>query len=344
MALWVVRGGRHGEREEYALENNVVTVGWEALQDLGTIESREGLTSLVQRTYPDQGRRTLGSWGGQIWAFINQIDVDDIVAVPLKNQRGLVAFGRVTGPYRHVSDAPADARHQRPVEWLAIDIRRSRIDSDLLFSFGGAQTVFRVRRNNAEARIREMLSVENPPRPCKLGPSDGLDQEDQDAAVDLSAVATDQIIEFIGRKFRGHDLARLVAGVLRAQGYEARVSSPGADGGVDIVAGRGPMGFDPPRLCVQVKSGDEPVGVNVLRELQGVMKNYQAEQGLIVAWGGFKRTVDQEARQLYFVIRLWDQTNLVEAVQEAYDRLDDQLQAELPLKRTWMLLMDEGEG
>ena len=344
MALWVVRAGRHGEREEYALENNVVTVGWEALQDLGTIESREGLTSLVQLTYPDQGRHTLGSWGGQIWAFINQIDVDDIVALPLKNQRGLIAFGRVTGPYRHVSDAPADAKHQRPVEWLAIDILRSRIDSDLLFSFGGAKTVFRVRRNNAEARIREMLGVENPPRPRNIGPSDGLDQEDQDAAVDLSAVATDQIIEFIGRKFRGHDLAHLVAGVLRAQGYEARVSPLGADGGMDIVAGRGPMGFDPPRLCVQVKSGDEPVGVNVLRELQGVMKNYQAEQGLIVAWGGFKRTVDQEARQLYFVIRLWDQANLVEAVQEAYDRLDDQLQAELPLKRTWMLLMDEGEG
>ena len=344
MALWVARGGRHGEREEYALENNVVTVGWEALQDLGTIESREGLTSLVQLTYPDQGRHTLGSWGGQIWAFINQIDVDDIVALPLKNQRGLIAFGRVTGPYRHVSDAPADAKHQRPVEWLAIDILRSRIDSDLLFSFGGAKTVFRVRRNNAEARIREMLGVENPPRPRNIGPSDGLDQEDEDAAVDLSVVATDQIIEFIGRKFRGHDLARLVAGVLRAQGYEARVSPPGADGGVDIVAGRGPMGFDPPRLCVQVKSGNEPVGVNVLRELQGVMKNYQAEQGLIVAWGGFKRTVDQEARQLYFVIRLWDQTNLVEAVQEAYDRLDDQFQAELPLKRTWMLLMDEGEG
>ena len=344
MALWVVRAGRHGEREEYALENNVVIVGWGELPDLGAIELREGLTALMQQTYPDQGRRTLGSWGGQIWAFINQIAVGDIVALPLKSQKGLIAFGRVTGPYRHVPDAPADARHQRPVEWLATDILRSRIDNDILLSFSVKKTVFEVRRNHAEARISEMLGVGGPPQPRNIGPTDGLDQEDQDAADDLSTAATDQIIKFIGRKFRRHDLARLVAGVLRAQGYEARVSSPGPDGGVDIVAGRGSMGLDPPRLCVQVKSGDDRVGVNVLRELRGVMENYQAEQGLIVAWSGFTRAADQEARQLYFVIRLWNQTNLVEAVQEAYDRLDDQLQAELPLKRTWMLSMDEGEG
>lgn len=43
------------------------------------------------------------------------------------------------------------------------------------------------------------------------------------------------------------------------------------------------MGFEAPRLCVQVKSGDDPVDVTVLRELRGVMKAYRAEQGLIVS-------------------------------------------------------------
>ena len=64
------------------------------------------------------------------------------------------------------------------------------------------------------------------------------------------------------------------------------------------------MGFESPRLCVQVKSGDLPSDVKVLRELQGVMKNYQAEQELIVSWGGFKGTVYKEARRLFFEIRL----------------------------------------
>ena len=63
-----------------------------------------------------------------------------------------------------------------------------------------------------------------------------------------------------------------------------------------------------------------------------------------LAWGGFTRDVYREARQLHFKIRLWDQMDFVEAIQDAYDHLDVQLQAELPLKQTWMLMMDEGQG
>ncbi|MHB9036592.1 MAG: hypothetical protein ACYC64_07985 [Armatimonadota bacterium] len=31
------------------------------------------------------------------------------------------------------------------------------------------------------------------------------------------------------------------------------MSPPGSDGGADILAGGGAMGFNPPRLCIQVK-------------------------------------------------------------------------------------------
>jgi restriction system protein len=341
MALWVARAGKYGERESYALANNVVTVGWEHVEDLTAIGDRDSLLPLLLKTYPEENPNTVKNWETQLWAFTNRFEVGDIVALPLKTQSA-VAFGRITGPYRFVADAPEEAKHQRPVEWLATDVPRSKIDSDLRFSIGGAMTVFEVRRNNAEVRIRAMLEGKSAPQTPQANGDDDASPSDAGAFIDLASQATDQIIDFISRYFGGHDLARLVAAVLRAQGYTARVSPPGADGGVDIVAGRGPMGFDAPRLCVQVKSGDYRVDVKELRELQGVMKNYRAEQGLIVSWGGFKQSVVQEARQLYFEIRLWDQTDLVQAVQEAYERLDDQLQAELPLKRTWVLLVEEG--
>ena len=47
MALWVARAGRHGERESYALANNVVTVGWEDVQDLTAIGERDNLLPLL---------------------------------------------------------------------------------------------------------------------------------------------------------------------------------------------------------------------------------------------------------------------------------------------------------
>ena len=69
---------------------------------------------------------------------------------------------------------------------------------------------------------------------------------------------------------------------------------------MSIIAGTGPMGFDRPRLAVQVKSSDSPVDVSVVRELQGVMPRFGADQGLVVSWGGYRESVVREARQLYF--------------------------------------------
>ncbi len=340
MTLWVARAGRYGERESFALENNAVVVGWDDVPDLSEIEGREQLLKLLTDTYPDENPKKIKNWEAQLWAFVRRFRKDDLVALPLKTQSA-IAFGRIVEDYRYASDAPSEARHQRPVEWINTDIARSRLDSDLLYSLGGAMTVFSVRRNNAEARVRALLEGKTTPDSVMLRQTANEEEDTVPPIVDIQQQTDDQIVDFISRKFKGHELTRLVEGVLKAQGYTVRVSSPGADGGVDIVAGRGPMGFEAPRLCVQVKSGDDAVDVTVLRELQGVMKNYRAEQGLIVSWGGFKSTVHREARQLFFEIRLWNQADLVKTIQETYENLPDELQAELPMKRIWTLVIED---
>ena len=149
MALWVARAGRHGENESYALSNNVVVVGWEDLSDLSSFTSRDALLASMLDTYPDGSPNAVKNWESQLWAFSKRFQVGDIVALPLKTQRD-VAFGRIAGPYRYQPDAPSNAKHQRPVDWMATDIPRNKIDSDLRFSLGGAMTVFEVKRNNAE--------------------------------------------------------------------------------------------------------------------------------------------------------------------------------------------------
>ena len=201
-------------------------------------------------------------------------------------------------------------------------------------------TVGQIQRNDAEERVKALVEGRKiaPPKQTE-------DQEDVVAEgitiPDLEEYARDQIRGFISRKFKSHEFSNLVADILTAQGYTVQVSPPGADGGVDIIAGRGPMGFDPPRLAVQVKSSEDPLDVKVLRELQGVMKNFGAGQGLIVSWGGFKQSVIKEATQHFFDIRLWDADDLVKALQSNYDQLSDSVQAELPLKRVWMLVNEE---
>ena len=47
--------------------------------------------------------------------------------------------------------------------------------------------------------------------------------------------------------------------------------------------------------------------------------------------------------RLFFQLRLWADSDLVSAVLDNYDALPEQLRAELPLKRLWMLVPEEND-
>jgi restriction system protein len=338
MALWLVRAGKNGEREALALDYSVVVIGWEEMPDLSEIGERSELTALLAKTYPNEKPKTLMNWESQIWPFIRTISVGDLVVLPLKS-RSTVALGRVKGPYAYRSDLGDHVFHTRPVEWVG-EFPRSTFDQDLRYSFGAFMTVCRIQRNQAEDRVKAIISG----KPRKISTQDHVRNREttaEDALPDIEQYAGDQIRDFIARRFKGHELTNLVAAILTAQGYQVQVSPEGPDGGIDIIAGRGLLGFDAPRLAVQVKSSDGPIDVKILRELQGVMKNFGAAQGLIVAWGGYRQSVAKEATRLFFEIRLWDSGDLVRMIQAHYDALPDGIQADLPLKRIWTLVPSE---
>lgn len=338
MTAWVLKGGRAGEREQRMLDHGCASIGWEDMPDLSGFDSRDSLEALYRSRYPDAPEGRIPNHVGQLFRFSHDSQVGDIIVVPLKTSAA-IAIGEVTGPYEFRSDLGSDMRHTLPVKWLRTDIPRGTVDQDLLDTFGGLQTFSRAERNNAEARIRSLArrSGSNPPLPP--GEADGNDFEFQD----VEEHARDQILAHLGRKFRGHELARLVDAVLTARGLYTRRMPPGPDGGADILAGSGPMGLDAPRLCVQVKSSDSPADVKVYRELKGTMASFGADQGLLVSWGGFKDTVRRETQADFFLIRLWDAGDLLNAILGQHDSLPEEIQAELPLKRIWALTLAEIE-
>jgi restriction system protein len=334
MTLWVVKGGRAGEREDRFLDRSLIGIGWDNMTDLSRYTDRESLKAAYRATYPGSSEGNVNVQSGQLWAFSRSMKPGDHVVVPLKT-RGQVAIGRITGPYRWSADSEPDMRHLHDVEWLVRDIPRTAFDKDLLYSFGASQTVSTASRNNAEQRVLAMINGGTPPAPTKLESDESVDEAT--TARDLEQDGRDEIVDFIRSRFKGHDLGRIVDGVLRAQGLETKVSPPGPDGGVDIVASGGIMGFDEPRIVVQVKSQQGPADVSILRELKGTMSDFGADQGLLICWGGFKDTAIREARNGYFKIRLWDQEALLTALFANYERLDEELRAELPLKRVWTI-------
>lgn len=335
MALWLVRAGSQGEREEFALERNLAVIGWDDLPDLSVVTDRKILLQLLSARYPGQKQKTLMNWESQIWPFVREIAVGDLVALPLK-RRATIAIGTVSGNYEYQPENPPDARHTRAVEWLK-EIPRSEFNQNQRWSMGAFMTVCRLRRHNLEETVRAFLGGKQPP------PQEETDgqQLEIDLLPNLQETADNQIREHISSNFKSHELERLVGAVLAAKGYKVERTAKSGDGGVDLVAGSGPMGFDPPRIAVQVKSGETAIDVKVLRELKGVLKDFGADHGLIVAWAGFKGSFDKEALRHFFEIRLWTGDDLIREIQGTYDSLPETIRAELPLKRIWTLVSED---
>jgi len=327
----MVRAGKHGEQEQGALENDIVTIGWNELPDLSKVKDRQELAALYKKTYPSSKGPELANKLGQVWRFIGQIKRGDLVALPLRSQSA-IAIGEIEGEYEY-KELADNIKHIRRVKWLKT-IPRSAFDQDILYSLGALMTVCQIKRHDAENRVKKLLQADVTAVGKKT-------EELAEEAIDIAQSARDEIVKYLAAKFQGHGLARLVEAILHAQDYVTKVSPPGPDGGVDILAAAGPLGFDEPKVCVQVKSSSSQVDVRVLRELQGVMSKVRAKQGLLVAWGGFNNSCVREARDAFFSIRLWDQGNLLEAIFKYYDRFDDELKAELPLKKIWALVKEE---
>ncbi len=339
MAIWLIRAGSHGEYEQKFIQENRVYVTWDGLDvDLAKLKQRADLTAAMAERYPDTKPKAIMNWVSQVWPFAHEIKKGDLVVLPLKTQPAIY-IGEVTGDYHAAPEGPNPFFHWRPVKWIAEAIPRTHFGQDLLYTFGAFLTICRVQRNNAEQRIAAMRANGWKPETiaATIKASGAPATEETAEGVDLEELAHDQIADLIAARFKGHGLTRLVEAILKAQGYTTYLSPEGADGGADILAGAGPLGFGAPRLCVEVKSESTQIGRETVDKLLGAMTKFNANEGLFVAWGGFKNNVQKDLASQFFRLRLWTRKELLEQLFEQYDRLDEDLKAELPLKRVWMV-------
>lgn len=342
MATWLIRAGSHGEFEQKFIQENRVYVTWDTLNvNLEKLSNRDDLLVVLQERYPDAKPKRLSNWASQIWPFAKEIRKGDLVVLPLKTQSA-INIGEVIGEYQFSATGPNPFYHWRGVKWIAEAIPRSYFGKDLLFTFGAFLTICRVQRNNAEERILSMKANGWKPETFMATARETATATDESTEdTDLEELALDQIAKLIDARFKGHGLARLVEAILKAQGYTTYRSPEGSDGGVDILAGAGPLGFGSPRLCVEVKSQDSPIDRPTVDKLLGAISKFGAQEGLFVSWSGFKPNVFKELSQSFFKVRFWTQKDLLEQLFKHYEQLDEDLKAELPLKRIWTITAQE---
>ena len=338
MTVWTIRGGSAGEYENAFLEQGVVSVGFGLNQSAAGFTDRDAIRAhLDSRNQADQ-----------LWRFYRDVDIGDLVVVPRKTTRE-IAVGRITGPYAYQPDVVGTGvPHVRAVEWQITNIPRSHFDRDLLNSFGSLMTISQPGAPNAEERIarvaKDFLGDESildpstiPAGDAESAENDGYGGDQTFDEIDIDQEIRDRIVARLRQKFAGTRLEYLVASILKASGYVVLQTGSGADGGIDVLAGKGDMGFGEPRLCVQVKARTSTAGLVEYDRLQGNIASFRAQHGLLVSLGGFTKPVHDRNEQSFFVIRLWGPEELAQQLLDNYDSLPQDIRADIPLETVRIL-------
>ncbi|HOW38552.1 MAG TPA: restriction endonuclease, partial [Bacillota bacterium] len=308
--------------------------------DLRSYPGKEKIREWYQKQYGTSAA-TANQYSSQLWAFLKKMKINDLVVLPSK-RNWTIHVGIIKSDCLYNPDNPDVYRHYREVDWVSVDVPRSSFDQDLLYSFGAFSTICQIQRNNAEERIRNLMknqwkNATLTPRETELPLNEDSEVEGE---TDIELFSMELIARFIERRFKGYEMQALIGGILEAKGYKTYIPERGADQGVDILAGKGEMGFDQPKICVQVKVTDTPVDRPTVDQLVGAMVNHKADFGLFVSWRGFKSSVEALKQQKFFSIRFWDQKKIIEELFETYDKLSDELRNAIPLKRIWTLTIE----
>ena len=324
--MWVVRAGRKGEGDSLILKNNIVAIGWIRLGDLGKIPAdREALKQKLSELYPDKKAGAIPVDTGQLFRFVHEINKDDIIIYPSKIDRQ-IHIGIITGPYQY--DPKKDERfpHQRPVKWLK-KAPRTQFSQGALYEVGSALTVFMVKTYNDEfSAVLEGHSSKIP-----------LKDDDTVAIVaeEIEDTTRDFVIKQLAQELKGHPFSEFIAHLISAMGYKTRLSPVGPDGGIDIIAHKDELGFEPPIIKVQVKSSESNIGAPAVQALFGNVEQGSGEFGLFVTLGSFTNQAIQFARSKSN-LRLIDGAELVKLILNHYEQFDSKYKGLLPLRKVYV--------
>lgn len=115
--------------------------------------------------------------------------------------------------------------------------------------------------------------------------------------------------------------------------YFTRITQSSGDGGVDIIAHRDELGFEPPIIKVQCKQVTDKIGDPVINQLLGTLGD--GEFGLVVCLGSYTAQAKATERNKP-KLRLIDGELLVHLVLENYAELAPKYRALIPLKQIYV--------
>lgn len=322
--LWGLH--QNAELGAAAIEQGFVAIGWNALGDLSLIPaSRDGFKAAIAGAGIAERPGAIPVWAGVLYRFVHEMKPGDVVVYPSKSDR-MVHIGRIEGGYLWTPDAGSYPNRRR-VRW---ERRAPRTDfsQSALHEIGSAITLFQI-TTHADAFLAALEG--------RAPDARDVDDVDRESVEEVSAQVEESTEDFILKRLKSgqspYQFEKFVAHLLTCMGYHARVTKGSGDGGVDVIAHRDELGFEPPIIKVQVKQVLDQIGRPAVQQLHGAIE--PGEHGLFVTLGGYSneaRVFERGKPNL----RLIDGAALIGLIYNHYDRFEPSWQRLLPLRRVYI--------
>lgn len=181
--------GMHITRRNSAVKNGEISIGWSALGDLSSVDTKEALSALFDATFPDKKPRSKAQDISQVWSFINGMAIDDYVVF---SDGANAHIGVIRSDYffemnRDVRDE--DYVNNRKVEWLK-SIPRDKLPKVFRSALAATRSVFSL--NNYKSIILELLEKD----------SLDYDDDDNDILVEADELEPEYTIDQLGAILR----------------------------------------------------------------------------------------------------------------------------------------------
>jgi len=330
--IWVVRAGEGNEVVEEFQRLGVVGYGGAQMGDLKRLGSREAIAEKVHEVLPSS-KGAMANWAGQYWKISSQIQTGDYVLTPVKATREIL-IGKIMGDYEFSPEKMSVYPHIRKVEWLKT-VHRDVFPRATRNALGSTLTIFSMNHH----RDILMAVIEGRSRQDVAAVADEESEEAQTNLYEETKSKAEEIIADRLHKLGPYEFQDMVAAVLRAMGLRTRVSEPGPDRGVDIVAYPDALGFESPRIKVQVKHRKGGASGPDMRNFMSTLIG--DDKGLFVSTGGFTRDASDEPERRGKPVTLLDLDGFVDVMLEYYDKLENEYRALIPLRRIYIPIEPE---